>query len=110
MRALVLAASISLAVLGSSRAEAGTLFMVQQDPGTGSDVLLSYEAGVLSTVGPIGFGDARGLAYRLYSICERKGWAGHARDYNALVVSWSASQEQAAAFKEQYQQGRLFED
>jgi hypothetical protein len=63
MRALVLAASISLAVLGSSRAEAGTLFMVQQDPGTGSDVLLSYEAGVLSTVGPIGFGDARGLAY-----------------------------------------------
>lgn len=59
----VLAASISLAVLGSSRAEASTLFMVQQDPGTGSDVLLSYEAGVLSTVGPIGFGDVRGLAY-----------------------------------------------
>ncbi|MBN2003838.1 MAG: DUF1156 domain-containing protein, partial [Anaerolineae bacterium] len=34
--------------------------------------------------------DARQLAYRLYSICERKGWADHARDYNALVVSWGA--------------------
>jgi putative DNA methylase len=50
---------------------------------------------------------ARQLAYRLYSICERKGWAEHARDYNALVISWGASQEQARAFKEQYQQGRL---
>lgn len=50
---------------------------------------------------------ARQLAYRLYSICERKGWAEHARDYNALVISWGASQEQARTFKEQYQQGRL---
>jgi len=48
------------------------------------------------------------LAYRLYSICERKGWAEHARDYNALVLSWSASQEQAQVFKEQLEQGRLF--
>jgi putative DNA methylase len=53
--------------------------------------------------------EARQLAYRLYSICERKGWAEHARDYNALVVSWSASQEQAREFRDQYQQGRLFE-
>jgi putative DNA methylase len=52
---------------------------------------------------------ARQLAYRLYSICERKGWAEPARDYNALVISWGASQEQAREFKEQYQQGRLFE-
>jgi putative DNA methylase len=50
---------------------------------------------------------ARQLAYRLYSICERKGWAEHARDYNALVISWGASQEQAREFKEQYQQGTL---
>ncbi len=50
---------------------------------------------------------ARQLAYRLYSICERKGWAEHARDYNTLAISWSASQEQAREFKEQYQQGRL---
>jgi putative DNA methylase len=52
--------------------------------------------------------EARQLAYRLYSICDRKGWAEHARDYNALVISWSASQEQATQFKEQYQQGTLF--
>jgi putative DNA methylase len=51
---------------------------------------------------------ARQLAYRLYSICERKGWAEHARDYNALVISWSASQEQARGFRAQYQQGKLF--
>ncbi len=51
---------------------------------------------------------ARQLAYRLYNICERKDWAEHARDYNALVVSWSASQEQATDFKEQLQQGDLF--
>ena len=50
---------------------------------------------------------ARQLAYRLYSICERKGWAEHARDYNTLAISWSASQEQARGFKVQYQQGRL---
>jgi putative DNA methylase len=53
--------------------------------------------------------EARQLAYRLYSICERKGWAEQARDYNALVLSWSASQEQAREYREQFQQGRLFE-
>lgn len=51
--------------------------------------------------------EARQLAYRLYSICERKSWADHARDYNALVISWSASQEQAVKVREQYRQGRL---
>lgn len=51
---------------------------------------------------------ARQLAYRLYAICERKGWADHARDYNALVISWNASQEQATTYKENYQQGSLF--
>jgi putative DNA methylase len=50
---------------------------------------------------------ARQLAYRLYSICERKGWAEHARDYNALVVSWGESQEQARELREQYQQDTL---
>ncbi|MDF1515084.1 MAG: hypothetical protein P1S60_14830, partial [Anaerolineae bacterium] len=52
--------------------------------------------------------DARQLAYRLYSLCERKGWAEHALHYNALVVSWGASQEQAQGLREQYQQGALF--
>ncbi|PJF34300.1 MAG: DNA methylase, partial [Candidatus Thermofonsia Clade 1 bacterium] len=31
---------------------------------------------------------ARQLAYRLYSICERKGWAELGFWYNALVSSW----------------------
>lgn len=37
----------------------------------------------------------RALAYRLYTLCERKGWADDARAYNELVTSWSAI-EQAA--------------
>ena len=32
---------------------------------------------------------ARDLAYRLYAVCERKGWAQEALAYNSLVVSWS---------------------
>jgi len=28
------------------------------------------------------------LAYRLYSLCERKKWPKEALAYNALVVSW----------------------
>jgi putative DNA methylase len=39
---------------------------------------------------------ARDLAYRLYAICERKGWPEEALAYNALVVSWPAIQERAA--------------
>ena len=30
------------------------------------------------------------LAYRLYTLCERKGWAEHARAYNELITSWPA--------------------
>lgn len=38
----------------------------------------------------------RALAYRLYTLCERKGWAEEARAYNELVTAWS-SIEQASA-------------
>lgn len=65
-------------------------------------------ARLLSKMEPDLVSEARQLAYRLYSICDRKGWAEHARDYNALVVSWGASQEQAREFRDQYQQGNLF--
>jgi putative DNA methylase len=60
-------------------------------------------------------GEARSLAYRLYSICERKGWAEHARDYNMLVVQWPSISEQAAEIRKAAdeqratEQGRLFE-
>ena len=37
----------------------------------------------------------RSLAYRLYTLCERKGWAEEARAYNELVAAWSGI-EQAA--------------
>ncbi len=31
----------------------------------------------------------RDLTYRLYSVCERKGWAQEALAYNSLIASWS---------------------
>lgn len=31
----------------------------------------------------------RNLAYRLYTLCERKGWADDARAYNELITSWT---------------------
>ena len=30
----------------------------------------------------------RALAYRLYTLCERKGWAEDARSYNELITAW----------------------
>jgi putative DNA methylase len=38
---------------------------------------------------------ARELAYRLYGICERKGWSQDGQAYNALVASWSGAAEAA---------------
>lgn len=38
----------------------------------------------------------RALAYRLYTLCERKGWAEEARAYNELVIAWQ-NIEQAAS-------------
>ena len=40
---------------------------------------------------------ARALAYRLYAICDRKGWAQEAVAYNTLVTSWTHIQAAAAA-------------
>ena len=37
--------------------------------------------------------NARALAYRLFSICERKGWAQEAIAYNTLITSWTHIQE-----------------
>ncbi|HHR0096038.1 TPA: DUF1156 domain-containing protein, partial [Escherichia coli] len=34
----------------------------------------------------------RSLAYRLYTLCERKSWAQEARAYNELVTAWDAIQ------------------
>jgi putative DNA methylase len=40
---------------------------------------------------------ARDLAYRLYSICERRGWADDALGFNALVTAWPEIARQAAS-------------
>ena len=37
--------------------------------------------------------NARALAYRLFAICERKGWAQEAIAYNTLITSWTHIQE-----------------
>jgi putative DNA methylase len=40
---------------------------------------------------------ARQLAYRLYTLCERQGWAEDARAYNELITSWSAIESDVAS-------------
>jgi putative DNA methylase len=40
---------------------------------------------------------ARELAYRLYTLSERKGWAEEAGYYNALVIAWPAIRSQEFA-------------
>lgn len=49
----------------------------------------------------------RQLAYRLYTLCERAGWAEDARAYNEIVTSWSAIEATAAAAPKP-QQAALF--
>jgi len=52
-------------------------------------------AAVLNRVGEAGE-VARELAYRLYLVCERKGWASEALSYNGLVIAWPAITQRAA--------------
>ncbi|HLI43599.1 MAG TPA: hypothetical protein VKU92_03930 [Acidimicrobiales bacterium] len=40
---------------------------------------------------------ARDLAYRLYAICERRGWADDALGFNALVTAWPEIARRAAS-------------
>jgi len=50
----------------------------------------------------------RQLAYRLYTLCERRGWAEDARAYNELVTSWTAIESVANAVPEPASQLALF--
>ena len=43
--------------------------------------------------------NAKALAYRLYTICERKNWAQEGFAYNNLVVAWPDIQTMAAAIQ-----------
>lgn len=42
---------------------------------------------------------AKALAYRLFTVADRKGWAQEARVYNSLVTSWAEIQSKAAEFQ-----------
>lgn len=56
------------------------IWTLDQKGESGASVLLSK----LGDRGEV----ARDLAYRLYSICDRKGWTQEAIAYNSLVISW----------------------
>lgn len=50
----------------------------------------------------------RQLAYRLYTLCERKGWADDARAYNELITSWEAIESASHAAENAEKQKDLF--
>ena len=54
------------------------------------------EAGALLARMPARAEPIRALAYRLYTLCERKGWADDARAYNELVTAWSGVERAAS--------------
>jgi putative DNA methylase len=51
----------------------------------------------------------RQLAYRLYTLCERQGWAEDARAYNELITSWTNIESAAGAVPVEPTQVNLFE-
>lgn len=51
--------------------------------------------------------NVKALAYRLYTISERKGWANEAYVYNSLVSSWMTIQERATSEDGKYVPGEL---
>jgi len=69
------------------------------DGETGAGVLLAAVASQGESV--------RQLAYRLYTLCERQGWAEDARAYNELITSWTGI-ESAAGAAPTAKQGSLF--
>ena len=79
--------------------EHGGVFGGQGDHDAGGAARLARELG--------GNGEqAKELAYRLYAICDAKGWASEARRYNALADAWSEISAEAGRLR-QAQQGRL---
>jgi putative DNA methylase len=52
---------------------------------------------------------ARQLAYRLYTLCERQGWAEDARAYNELITSWGGVETAASDVQSKPTQTSFFE-
>lgn len=50
---------------------------------------------------------ARQLAFLLYTLCERKGWAEDARPYNDIVTAWLSIEKQAVKSEPQDEQSEL---
>ena len=79
--------------------EHGGVFGRQGDHDAGGAARLARELG--------GNGEqAKELAYRLYAICDAKGWTQEARRYNALADAWPEISAEAARLR-QAQQGQL---
>jgi putative DNA methylase len=74
---------------------------LKQEGETGSGHLLAAVKGKAEA--------ARQLAYRLYTLCERQGWAEDARAYNELITSWSGIESAASSVPTGESQGTLFE-
>jgi len=51
---------------------------------------------------------ARDLAYRLFSVSEKRGWSKEALPFNALVVAWPELVRLAAAGPSGSVEARLF--
>ncbi len=65
---------------------------------------------LLTRMSPELAGAAQDLAFSLYDICDRNGWARHARDYNGLIASWQGSDgiaSEAARLRSEPGQGAL---
>ena len=54
--------------------------------------------------------NAKALAYRLYTVCERKGWAQEGYAYNNLVVAWPEIISMAASIKAEKPEQITLED
>jgi putative DNA methylase len=65
-------------------------------------------ANLLNKVGAIG-DVARDLAYRIYSICERKKWPQEALAYNSLVIAWPEITKLASRARSQPRQMTIAE-
>jgi putative DNA methylase len=56
-------------------------------------------AGAIASAIPGKMEAVRQLAYRLYTLCERQGWAEDARAYNELITSWSGIESAASSIQ-----------
>nr|WP_284352184.1 DUF1156 domain-containing protein [Roseisolibacter agri] len=68
-----------------------------------------FEAGVVLGAAQPKADSVRQLAYRLYTLCERAGWADDARQYNDLITSWAAIESAAQRSPVSQAQVNLFD-